>query len=353
MQIPKISRLVRVSVVVAMLVVGAGLWFALPRTNHVPSSIEAPSLTHEQFYEVSDTLATMLRQNGSVAVFNYVADQVVHNPSFARDCHPLMHMLGHEAFQYYGDAAAALEHQNELCNSGYTHGVIERGLTNVTDINQAVQTVCNTEDAGITATQQEDFKRWQCFHGVGHGVMAYTDRQVDRSLPVCEQLPTTFAVESCANGVFMEHFIAVSHTGRPRQNPDIGFSTCQATADAYKYDCYYYQPTAYLGLYEDTYKTAYEHCQAAPEPAYSLTCIAGVGGQAMKDHITAPRYAHDFCVSLSAYADQEACVRGAIGIYINHTASSAAAEPLCSQEFKDFQAACLWEVTNRRQKYGI
>src|SRR5579862_9167789 len=96
------------------------------------------------------------------------------DPSFAKDCHPLLHQLGRAAYSYYGSYAAAIKYQNELCNSGYTHGVLEAYLAKSTTIASTLKTAC-------TSMASQKFNSWQCYHGLGHGVMQLTFDQVNAS----------------------------------------------------------------------------------------------------------------------------------------------------------------------------
>jgi ABC-type glycerol-3-phosphate transport system permease component len=89
----------------------------------------APHLTPQEFTAQSEKLNSLMRQQGMTGTFNYVSDEIKSNPSFARDCHPLLHDLGHAAYSYYGGYAQAIKYQNEICDSGYTHGVLESYLS--------------------------------------------------------------------------------------------------------------------------------------------------------------------------------------------------------------------------------
>jgi hypothetical protein len=309
---------------------------------------------------MSDKLASMLRDEGSDQTFRYVAQQLIDNPSFAHDCHPLMHMLGHAAVTDYGSFAGAMSHANELCNSGFIHGAIEVTMAQAPDLVVAAQSMCGPDaakvDDGAAASKKhlvENFAAWECYHGVGHGVMLAEGRQVESSLTVCEKLPSRFATDSCANGVFMEHFIVVDHTGvrRPAKDIDVSFTMCEQTATVHRADCYYYAPSAYLGLYPGQYQAAYDWCRTLSRRDV-VSCIQGVGGQAMKDNDAQPEIVRTMC-QLFDRSDRTACVQGAIGMYINNHASSAAALPLCKQEFRDFGEACQAMVDYKKQTLDV
>jgi hypothetical protein len=233
----------------------------------------------------------------------------------------------------------------ELCNSGYIHGVIEAYITEAPDKRHALLASCPTQGA-------QDFKLWQCYHGTGHGAMFAAKRDIKSALDLCKEFPTDFAVASCANGVFMEAFIVVSHTGAHKEAAQVaGLDVCARQESEYKPDCYFYAPTAYLELHENNYNHAVEWCESSEE-RHITTCVSGVGAQAMKENVTQPVFAAAFCSSLqNGY--QAPCVRSAISIYINHHASTAAALTLCDKEFKKYGAICKATVDNKRRSLKI
>ena len=118
-----------------------------------------------------------------------------------RSCHPLVHDIGHAAYEKYGDVAEAMKYQNEVCNSGYLHGIIERRFEESDDILADVNSMCDPYRRG-------SYLGWQCYHGLGHGVMFYTSNDLPRSLEMCDALERDFDRSNCANGVFMENFSA-------------------------------------------------------------------------------------------------------------------------------------------------
>ena len=64
-----------------------------------------------------------------------------------------------------------------------------------------MKTMCDQYRSG-------SYMSWQCYHGIGHGLMFYTANDLPRSLKMCEGFDTDFSRSNCANGVFMENFNA-------------------------------------------------------------------------------------------------------------------------------------------------
>lgn len=333
--------IVNITLIIVVLA-GARLMLGGQPTNDVPATV-AP-LGHHEFEAAGDTLTSLLTQQGAGEAFAYARQRLPADASFARDCHPLMHGLGHAAFAHYGSYAAASAIQDEMCNSGYVHGLIEAFFSQSDNLERTVVETCPV--SGV-----QDLRQWQCYHGIGHGLMLVQNRQVASSIGQCERLPSEFAVKACVNGVYMERFIAVDHTGQVRPGATASIEDCRQAKSAYKSACYYYAPTAYLALHDDGYLAAYEWCHEA-EAKYISSCAGGVGGQAMKDNVSRPSVAAAICRSF-ATVHQAQCVDGAMGTYLHTFGSSSAAAPLCSREFSDFEAACRRAVAIRQQRFGV
>lgn len=325
------------------LTVGAFIQFAIlgrPKANQ-----PAISLSQEQFKQESAKLIELFGSEGIDAAFDYTEQRLKKSTSFAKDCHPLMHMLGHAAFDEFGSFSAGQHERGEVCNSGYIHGLIEAGFVNQNNPEQAMVSTCNNEEKSV-------FRRWQCYHGLGHGAMYSSKRDTTESIRLCNLLDSSFAAPSCINGVYMELFIIVDHSGK--QNDDraknLNYSVCDSQPEAGKIDCYFYAPTAFLAQYPNKYTEAADKCLEI-DKKYWLSCEQGVGTQAMKDNITNPLISAEFCKTRARATNT--CARGALGLFINHHANSSIAEPLCDEEFREFAEICRNTVQDKRVIYDI
>ena len=316
--------------------------FIAARPNAVP--LPASRLTESEYAAAKSELMELLNSNGIEDSLALVQDRMRRQPAFAADCHPLLHELGQAAYRKYGSFQAAMRYQNGLCNSGYTHGVIEASFLGAPDAAAAVLSTCPPAD-------KQNFEQWQCYHGLGHGAMYATDKDLERSLELCSQLTDQFSMKACVNGTFMEHFILRDHAGRTADATSDGMAACQKQPANSRSSCYFYAPTAYLERQPGKYLEVFKWCvQAGAE--HQDTCISGSGAQAMKDNINNPAFAAAICKRApSGY--RAACARGAVDLFINHHASSAAAEPLCHREFAAYEAICQEAVTSKKETFSI
>ncbi len=332
---PRVSARLIIIVITACLIVFGALQFLEANPKQVAVT-PAPRLSVDEFSYESSKLTDLVDKDSPKDAFAYIEDNLPTNPSFARDCHPLLHEVGHEAFHKYGSFSEAIKFQNELCNSGYTHGVIESAFDHTKDISSLVKTICNIDS-------QTKFQQWECFHGVGHGVMIYSNQDVNKSLELCAKLPSQFATDSCKNGLFMERFVVIDHIGNinPKKTVDLNF--CELQQPENKADCYLYAPSGYLTIHTNEYKAALEWCKGS-QPNYYQACIRGVGTQVMKDNITQPTIALSICDKAPKNTN-DTCIRGAVGLQIVNDGSVQRAKELCQNEFKKYKIACVEEVS--------
>lgn len=338
----KSKWLLLVSVVGALTIVGGILLHK--SLNDSPPGAAQP-LDHHQVEKVKTKLVRLLEEHDPKASLDYLRNAITEDTALARECHPLLHHLGRAAYEKYKDFNTAVGYQDGLCNSGYTHGVIEAHLIASNDIQATLKTTCS--DQHNTPT----FKQWQCYHGVGHGVMYFTNKDLPKSLSLCQSLSSDFARKSCSNGVFMERFIIVSHSGVPTSDTTgITMDLCKQQADMYKSVCYLYAPTAYLQRNINKYSGAFKDCERA-EKKYIKACMYGVGGQAVKENITRPEVARDVCIK-GPRKYIRTCIEGAVGLLINHHASPQPVKPLCDTAFARYKDICTAKITAWDKNYN-
>lgn len=179
----------------------------IPVITKIPEVLQAVEpkvireLTKEEYAAVKKELVGLLKQHDPKFILTTLRERVNGDAAVLKSCHALAHVIGHEAYEKYHDFGKAMQYQDEICNSGYLHGIIESHFEKSKDVFATMQTVCNNYPAG-------KYTSWQCYHGVGHGVMYFTENDLKKSLALCDIYKDAVASESCTNGVFMENFNA-------------------------------------------------------------------------------------------------------------------------------------------------
>ena len=300
------------------------------------SNESSGGLSEERYEEVKDEYVTLVREENPRVALEKLGDEMETDAALLRSCHPLVHDIGRAAYEKYGDVGEAIKYRNEVCNSGYLHGVIESHLSESDDILADVKTMCD-------GYRSRSYTGWQCYHGLGHGVMFYTANDLPRSLGMCESLEGAFDRSNCTNGVFMENFNADQklHVSKFLKESD-PFYPCAEQADRYKTDCYLYAPTYFLSLNPNDYAAALEWCKGA-EAGFESTCAQGVGSQAMKENLNDPKLVESTCTK-GEPEQTKPCIEGMVGLYINHHGSLEPASELCARLETSNRPACYGTV---------
>jgi len=322
--------------VVAILLASAVLLISRAKNQPTPTdhlaSINDEELSSAEYEQIKqELLALSASTTPKVALASLRSRTATHN-GLLKLCHPVVHELGRAAYEQYGDFGKAMTYQDELCNSGYLHGIIEAHFSKSTDILETIQSVCAHYPDG-------SYIAWECYHGVGHGVMYATQNDLPQSLALCEGYATAFSRNSCINGVFMENF-----NTDEKLHPSIyldaadPFYPCASQAPLHRADCYVYAPTYYLSIHKNSYTEALAWCSEAPL-SYRAPCAQGVGSQTMKENINNPKFAESVCAN-DIYGRTDECIMGMVSLFINHHGSIEPARHLCIQLEPSRKQAC-------------
>ncbi len=305
-----------------------------PSKKYAHQSVELKELSREEYAVVKEEFLGLINTHDPKFALTELRERIKTDHALLRSCHALVHEIGHAAYEKYGDFGEAMKYQDEICNSGYLHGIIETHFSKSADVFTAMQGVCNPYPLG-------KYLSWECYHGVGHGVMYYTSNDLPKSLKLCDRYESSFARTNCANGVFMENFNTDQkiHPSKFLKESD-SFYPCQEQTGRHKGICYLYSPTYYLSLHKNDYVAALDWCNNA-ELFYQDTCARGVGSQAIKENINNPKFVEEICISGKS-SQVSSCVSGMVDLYINHYGSLEPARKLCEQ----------LEISNRQTCYN-
>lgn len=261
----------------------------------------------------------------------------------ARNCHPRAHEVGRNAYAKFESFEKAAQFQDSVCNSGYIHGVIESHLKDSEDIQRDLRELC-------AAPFKSTFDGWQCFHGVGHGVMYYTNNNLPLSIQYCLSLPDTFSQQNCANGVYMENFSSDENL-HPSEfvKDDELFYPCNSEKLPFKSDCYYYAPIKILSKNGNDYSKAFENCLTTEKEVQSY-CIAGVSGQAVKDNFDDFFKVDKICAE-GPTLYLSSCIHSMVSMYFNMLGGIGEGEKICRLLADDHKKYCLEEVESKREEF--
>lgn len=270
--------------------------------------------------------------------------------------HGLTHVIGITAWQPGDDVATVFRSCNGLFQSGCYHGVIQAYLTADGDVDSLRTTeLCDR----IDPTGTDRWFRFQCVHGLGHGLEMAWAWDLPRALRGCDWLRDDWDRQSCYGGAFMENAVASTpgghHTavraleadkGVPRAEDHGGHQhdppsappfmmrdstdalyPCSIVGDRYGSACYISHGGILLAASGNDFGRAATACTRAPEPfrwACHLSLGTNASGWTLQD--TPQVIAH---CSHGDPAYRPWCFVGAVKNYIDVTADPADGLAFC------------------------
>ena len=241
-------------------------------------------------------------------------------------------------FAEYGAAAAS--GLAETCQSGMRHGVMEqlfvgRGIANLAD---DVDALCpDASDA---------FGRHQCFHGVGHGVMAWTAYELEDALGICGRLSDESGQRSCYSGVFMENVVSgLSGAVGQRSayvNAEDPHYPCNALPERYVNDCYWYQTSQMLTVFNQDLGRVADACMEAPASS-RRSCFGSYGRDVGAVHRRNPYLVVQYCRLPESLMHRGHCIDGAARTLFWDSTQQDAGVALCAEVDESIVAEACWQ----------
>jgi len=256
---------------------------------HVSHSIDAYSTC------LGDGIGA-LSSAGNIALAMGTLDRIIHSdPSLILLGHPLAHALGYAVRSTPATATRLLSECDDRYQSGCYHGILQRYFDARIGLPLA-QSVLLAPCDGLRGTR-EQFRLFDCLHGVGHGLMMYHRYDANASLKDCDRLASDWDQRSCYSGVFMENnmgarlqMFADEQLGMHRHSMpgpsvvlfkpnDLNYP-CNATPARYRRECYELQADLILPAVKHDYRKAGAACDAAGGPDLVRECYIGLGRNA-------------------------------------------------------------------------
>ena len=267
---------------------------------------EAPALTQDEYRELlrsTEAVRAFMEAYGPHDTLKVLRQGEVET---GLDCHQSAHHLGRMTFAAYG--AAASVSVEETCRSGMRHGMMEqlfvtRGITNLAE---DVEVLC--------PSQVDSFSRHQCLHGVGHGVMAWTAYEIEDALKLCDLMSNESSRSSCYTGIFMENVVSglsaqVGQSSAYVDRSDPHYP-CNILDERYVDDCYWYQTSQMLVVFNRDLELVVQACQEAP-PLARRSCFGSYGRDLSGIHGRSPLMINHYCGLAPSVQFRGACIDGA------------------------------------------
>jgi len=217
----------------------------------------------------------------------------------SRHGHDFTHVVGINAWSPGKDLGQVYDSCTGLYQSGCYHGVVQAYLDANGSDSTTVASVCKL----IPSAQTNMWLRFQCVHGIGHGMVQNTGLHLRKALEGCDWLVDGWDAQSCYGGAFMEFILAgrgqEHHPHKPRldsasashgehahhettsdtfaiRNPNDPLYPCSALANRYQSACYGMQAGIIIETTGPDFGKIAKACDGAPLNLRS-SCYQGIG----------------------------------------------------------------------------
>jgi len=282
-------------------------------------------------------------------------------PEVEGDGHSLTHVIGIRAWQPGDDVADIFRNCSTLYQSGCYHGVIQAYLTSgEVDSTRTVE-LCDL----IAPMGTDNWLRFQCVHGLGHGLEMAWNWELPRALAGCDWLATSWDRESCYGGAIMENSVAsqpgghhtsvralenatassgsndhAEHGGGHSHGPtgEVAYQMrdstdalypCSALDERYLHACYLGQGNILLTAVDWDFGRAAQECDKVDEQ-YRAVCYTSLGTNA--SGATVRNTARSIAHCSKGHADwRQWCYVGVVKNFIDVTADPADGVAFCKE----------------------
>lgn len=280
----------------------------------------------------------LVQEQGVKEAFDDLKVRYAQNGYVVSQCHPITHVIGRVATNKYTDVAEAYTHGDPFCWSGYYHGVLEGvvGKIGGKHLGDSLNGIC----ANLPGKATYNFDYFNCVHGLGHGVMAFTQDELFDALKLCDRLDGSWERESCYSGVFMENVIVDNKNHFTKYlKPTEPLYPCNAVDTKYKTPCYLMQTSYMLKVTNGDFAKVFGYCAKAEE-AFRPTCYQSLGRDASGRSASDIVITRQTCEIGKGFEQRSNCVIGAVKDIISYFHSDVQAKEFCASLDSDLKETC-------------
>lgn len=273
------------------------------------------------------------------AAFTDLRTRYESDPFIKAQCHPVAHVIGRSAVAKYPTVGEAYTKGDSFCWSGYYHGALEGVIARYgrKNLPNELNTIC----ADIAGKERYGFDYFNCVHGLGHGIMAYTNDELFDSLALCDRLDGTWEKRSCYGGVYMENVIIDNANHFTKYlKPEEPLYPCTAVEDQYKMDCYLMQTSYMLKVTNNDFAKVFGLCATVGD-GYRQTCYQSLGRDASGQSSSNAELTKARCMLGRDEEEQSNCVIGAVKDFISYFHAFEQAEAFCNSLELELASICL------------
>jgi hypothetical protein len=296
-----------------------------------------------EYKSISDGLIDTVNKKDPRAAISQLKEDMRKNPKVLSSCHELLHVIGRASYDKYDSFTKAMVYRDDICVSGYVHGVIEAYSWQNKNNASKLMSVCNSDTT-------DNYNRWACIHGIGHGLMFASKSNVPYALQKCSEFKTYFDQDACYSGAYMQNFNFDPDDNLSKYVSFVDpFQACRLASN-HQDECYINAPIFYLNYRLGDYTGVLKWCTNAPL-AFQTDCYEGVGSQIAAHLFNTPQKVEALCNGDESN-NPSACLRGMMSWYIDYYAALAPAAKICPMLKPLDQTICHQAIIGEKSMFN-
>lgn len=189
-----------------------------------------------------------------------------------------------------------------------------------------------------------------CQHGIGHGILVYTDYALVKALELCETI-STLPTGGCSSGVFMEYnFHSMAENGDGsylREKTENIYEPCDTLPEKFRASCYVEQVQWWQTEFHDDFKYIGTLCEALPVGSETYeACYHGVGNYVAASAQGEFEKIVSTCNLMSSDKSKALCHEGASWLIRGQEGKHQEAQKLCDVLEEPYRTICSRKLQN-------
>ena len=234
------------------------------------------------------------------------------------ECHETAHHLGAFLYPYVGqNISKAFEYAGQKCGGAIYHGVIMNYF--LIQVYEGIDpTAISVTDICSEAKYPYDIDRWQCLHGIGHGLAVGYDYDVFSAVKRCDVFEPGWEQISCSKGIFMQNNVKYMESGGGNFDENNIMYPCDEMDSKYVIPCYHYHTTYIIQQNEGNLNNSFADCDSIEPKDLVRYCYHGMGRQTLSATGAEMSKMNQFCQVGEIEQYHPDCFRGMVMTLINN-----------------------------------
>jgi len=251
-----------------------------------------------------------------IETFSEVTDSLL---KAGNKCHSIGHPLGKFLYDYTGNLSQALLLANTYCGGALYHGVMQGYFkTNLLSDADTPTYIVASNVCDELFSVSSSVTRFECAHGVGHGLVIAFDYDYLEAVKRCEEFEDKLSQRSCVEGSTMQndHEYFKNKSGTFLENNV--FFPCDKLKEGFAESCYNYHGGYILDRANGSVDDAFKLCDKNKKENHVRHCYYGIG--LWRSHILTEKLEEIVSVCQSGNQKyQSDCFSGAANIVTDQT----------------------------------